>query len=201
MEAFAIRQDAGTVEAMGTVVAVGDGKIEVWTGHATMHAKRAVSCLVAPEEGDLVLLAAMATADPFVLAVLERPGGGCARISVEGDIAFEVRSGRFTVDAAEAIDLVSATTVSFAASRIEARAREGDLFFGSVKLIAGAVDAMLERLAQSAKRVFRRVDEVDHLRAGLIDYAAEGIARLHGEHTLLTARELIKTDAKQIHMG
>jgi hypothetical protein len=201
MEAFAIRENASAFEATGTVVAVTDGAFGVWTGDETVEAKRAVSCLVAPEEGDLVRLVRLVTADAYVLAVLERPTGRCARISTDGDLALELPSGRFTVSAAEGIDLVSREAVSFAADRLEARAREGSLFLGSVKLIAGAVDTMLERLSQSAKRVFRRVEEVDHLRAGQIDYAAEGLTRLHGEHTLVTARELVKADGKQIHFG
>jgi hypothetical protein len=201
MEAITIRKDAGVFQATGTVMTVAGGVFEVWTGDGTVEAKRAVGCLVRPEEGDLVLLLHQGPSDTYVLAVLERPGGGAARIAVDGDLLVELHSGRFAVHAAESIDLVSRGAVSFAADRLEARAREGSLFLGSVKLIAGAVDAMLERLSQSAKRVFRRVEEVDHLRAGQIDYAAEGLTRLHGEHTLVTARELVKADGKQIHVG
>jgi hypothetical protein len=201
METVTIREDAGVFQATGTVMAVAGGVFDVWTGDATVEAKRAFGCLVRPEEDDLVLLLHQGSSDTYVLAVLERPGAGATHIETDGDLTMEPRSGRFTVSAAAGIDMVSREAVSFAADRIEARAREASLFLGSVKLIAGAVDAMLERLSQSVRRVFRRVEEVDHLRAGQIDYAAEGLTRLHGEHTLVTARELVKADGKQIHFG
>jgi len=201
MEAFANSREIRAPEATGTVVELADGLCQVWTGDVMVAAKRAVSCLIAPEEGDRVLLVGLASAQPYVLAVLERTGGRGVRISTDGDLTLTVPSGQLAVSASEGIHLASPGAVSFAGDRIEASAREGSVFFGSVKLVAGAVDSMLQRLRQSAKRVFRHVEEVDHLRAGQIDYAAEGMTRLHGEHTLVTARELVKADAAQIHFG
>jgi hypothetical protein len=201
MDATMIRDAPSVSEATGSVIATSGDTVRVWTGNMTLDAKRAFSCLVAPEEGDRVLLARAGESGHFVIAVLERPDGGCVRIVPEGDIAFDVRSGRLSVSAAEGIDLVSAGTLSFSADRVDARAREGNLVLGKVRLIARAVDAVLERLYQSTRRSFRTVQEVDHLRAGQIDHAANGLARLHGEFTLVTARELVKTEGKQIHLG
>ncbi len=202
MKAVAIElDDEGVFQTTGTVMTKTDGLFEVRTSEGAFRASRAVSCLVAPEEGDLVLLAGPRSAGLYVLAVLERPGCSDARISTEGNLCFELRSGRFTVAATEGVDLVSKRLVSVVADRLETRAREGTLFLGSVTLIAGAVNSTLERLSQKVKRVYRRVTELEHIRAGQIDCATEGILRLHGENTLLTARELVKTDAKQIHIG
>ncbi len=188
-------------EMTGTVTAITNGVLEVRTAEETFRASRAVSCLVVPEQGDLVLLTGPSSASLYVLAVLERPGCRETRISTDGDLTFELRSGRFTVAATEGVDLISKKTVSITADRLEARAREGSLLLDSVRLIAGVVDSTLERLSQTVKRVYRRVTELEHVRAGQIDYAAEGNLRLHGENTLVTARELIKADAKQIHIG
>lgn len=201
MEAFASREEIRALEANGIVEEVADGVCQVWTGDETIAAKRAFSCLVAPEKGDRVLLVGLASTEPYVLAVLERAGGHGVRITTDGDLALTLPSGRFAVTASEGIDLVSREAVSVAGDRIAVTAREGSVFLGSVKLVAGAVDSILERLCQSVKRVFRHVEEVDHLRAGQIDYAAEGLTRLHGEHTLVTARELVKADGAQIHFG
>ena len=191
----------GIFETTGTVLTIADARCQVRTAAGTFRASRALSCLVAPQAGDLVLLAGPRSAGLYVLAVLERPGDQHARVSTEGDLTFELRSGRFTVAATRGVDLVSTGTVSMTADRLETRAREGSLFFDSVKLIAGAVDSTLERLSQTAKRVFRRITELEHVRAGQIDCATEGNLRLHGENTLMTARELVKVDAKQIHVG
>ncbi len=195
------RTDQGVFQSIGTVVAVTDAMLEVRISEETFHAIRAVSCLVVPEEGDLVLLAGPGSESLYVLAVLERPGCRNARIATDGDLTFELRSGRFKVAATEGVDLISKNAVSVAADRIEARARAGNLLLGSVRLVAGVVDSTLERLSQSVKRVYRRIKELEHVRAGQLDYASEGNLRLHGENTLMTARELVKADAKQIHIG
>lgn len=194
-------KEEGLLEVTGTVTAVADGAFEVCTSEGVFRAGRAVSCVVVPEEGDLVLLAGPRSRGLYVLAVLERPSSRDARIATDGDLTFELRSGRFTVAATEGVDLVSKRAVSVAADRLEARAREGSFFLGGVKLVAGAVDTTLERLCQRIKLVFRRVAELEHVRAGQIDYASEGNLRLHGENTLMTARQLVKADGKQIHIG
>lgn len=202
MNAVAIKTEESAVfESAGTVERREGGQVVVRTAEARFIARRAVSCLVEPEVGDLVLLATPAAGGAYVLAVLERPGHADCRISTEGNLTFELRSGRFTVAATQGVDLVSSQAVSVVADRFEARAREGSFLLDGVRLIAGAVDSTLERLSQTAKRVYRRVSEIEHVRAGQMDYAAEGNLRLHGENTLLTARELVKADAKQIHLG
>lgn len=188
-------------ETIGTVVKTTDGLFKVHTSEGIFHASRAVSCLVAPEEGDLVLLAGPCSAGLYVLAVLERPGCCDARISTEGNLTFELSSGRLTVAATEGVDLISKKAVSVAADRLEARVREGSLFLSRVRMIAGVVNSTLDHLSQTVKRVYRRVTELEHVRAGQIDCVAEGNLRLHGQNTLVTARELVKADAKQIHFG
>ncbi|MHC4400592.1 MAG: DUF3540 domain-containing protein [Planctomycetota bacterium] len=193
--------DEGVFQTTGTVTAIADDVIEVLASDETFRASCAVSCLVAPEEGDLVLLAGSRATSFYLLAVLERPGSHNTCISTDGDLTFELRTGRFTVAATEGVELVSKRTVSVTADRLEARAREGGLFLSTVRLIAGAVDSILERLSQRVKRVYRRVEELEHVRAGQIDCAAEGNLRLHGENTLVTANQLVKADAKQIHIG
>jgi hypothetical protein len=202
MKAAAIRrEETGVFESTGTVTAIGEGTFDVRVGQGYYAARRAVSCLVAPELGDLVLLAGPTSRDLYVLAVLERTSGPHARIKSDGDLTVELRSGHFTIAAAEGVDLVSSKSLSFAADRILARAREGSLLVSSMTVIAEAVDSTLERLSQTIKRAYRRVMDLDQLRAGHIDYAADGNVRLHGENTLITARELVKSDAKQIHLG
>ncbi|HOI15056.1 MAG TPA: DUF3540 domain-containing protein [Geobacteraceae bacterium] len=202
MKAVALTlENEGVFETIGTVDRISEGFLEVRSSTGTFRASRAFSCLLAPEVGDVVLLAGPRDRGLYVLAVLERPGCGAARLSTEGDLSIEVRSGRLAVSAAEGLDFVSRKAISIASDRLEARAREGSLFFGSVRLIAGAVDSAFERLRQTVRHAFRTVQEIDHLRAGQIDYSAEGNLRLHGENTLMTARELVKADAKQIHVG
>ncbi len=50
-------------------------------------------------------------------------------------------------------------------------------------------------------RAYRFVEEMEHVRAGSIDYAARENVRFHGRNALVTAQQLVKMDGEQIHMG
>lgn len=189
----------GTFQATGRVVTLGEDSLEVRCEDATFRARRAFSCLVAPEPGDLVWVAG--AGDVYVLAVLERPGSADARITGEGDLTLELRSGRLTLAATEGVDLISRKTVSVTSERIDARAKEGHLFVDKLTMVGETLDAAFERLSQTVRRCYRRVLDLDSLRAGQIDYASQGNLRLHGENTLMTARQLVKADGEQIHIG
>lgn len=191
----------GAFQATGRVATLGEGFLEVRCEDATFRARRAFSCLVAPEPGDRVWVAGSHAGDVYVLAVLERPGSADARITGEGNLTLELRSGRLCLAATQGVDLVSRETVSVTSQRIEARAHEGHLFVGRLLMIGEALDATLERISQTVRRCYRRVRDLDSLRAGQIDYASQGNLRLHGENTLMTARQLVKADGEQIHIG
>ena len=71
----------------------------------------------------------------------------------------------------------------------------------AVKLVASRVHSVVERVSQQVQRSYRTVTETDQLRAQRIDYTAEKTMSLHGEHTLITADDLVKVDGDQIHLG
>lgn len=201
MQGTTIANDADTFQTVGRVIGLAGDLVEVLTSEGIVEARRALACLIEPEKDDTVLVVGPSSPQPFVLAVLSRPDHTRARISVDGDCTFESRSGRLTFAATGDIDIISKRSLSLASDRVELRAGIVTIVLRRVQLIASVVDATLERVTQSVKRVFRRVQEIEHVRAGQIDYSVEGNLRLHGEHTLLTARELVKADAKQIHVG
>jgi len=57
------------------------------------------------------------------------------------------------------------------------------------------------RFSQRVKNAYRRVEGMDQLRAQHIDHAADKTMSLRGENTLMTAKQLVKVDGEQIHMG
>jgi hypothetical protein len=201
MDAVAMGPATEWATTTGRVTATTGQEVRVWSEETgSVEARRAVGCLVAPESGDLVLLVQNGAAQAYVLSVLERPGAGPLRLTAEGDLTVELPAGRFGVSAATGVEVTTGTAV-LAADTLEVRAATASLLAGGVRLVADAVESVVERVSQSARQVFRRVTELDRLRAGQIDHGAEGVARLHGQHTLITARELVKADGKQIHIG
>jgi hypothetical protein len=208
--------DGRVVEETGRVLVVReDGAVLVRTASGEHEAHRAVSCLVAAEVDDLVLVARSPLEGAFVLAVLRREGNAATTLAVAGDLDVRLESGRLSLAAQEGVDLLSAREVSVTAGGLRVNAAEGHVvlqslsFLGDavraeidrVKLFAQSFDSVLERFSQQVQRSYRTVAETDQVRAQRIDYTAEKTLSLHGEHQLISADELVKVDAEQIHLG
>lgn len=199
--------ETGTVERTtgGLRVALGDDRFE---------ARRAKSCLVAPELGDRVLCA-VEDDGVFVLAVLEGREGAATRVSVDGDLRLQAASGRVSICSGRGVDVVAVEDVAISSGQLHVRAKAGSVaiedlgFFGrllradvgKVALVARELDSRLERWSQRAKRVFRFVEELEQVRAGSLDMRAEGLAAVRGENTVVSARVLAKIDGEQVHIG
>lgn len=216
MDNLARKLEQGDVhQQTGTVLRSEGSEMWVCTSRGEYLARRAVSCLVAPEPDDHVLVACEADGSCWVLAVLEREPGATARVVADGDLQLQVPAGRFTVAAQEGMSLVSGRDTTVVSAKLDVNAVEGNValgrlsYFGRavlaevdrVKLLAQNVDAVLERWSQRVKRCFRRVEEFDQLRAERIDYRAERNMSLHAEHAAITAKGLCKVDGEQIHLG
>jgi hypothetical protein len=204
------------IEEVGRVLALReDGAAVVRTASGEHVTERAVSCLIAAEVDDLVLVALSPAQGAFVLAVLRRDRRATTTVAVDGDLDLRLASGRLRVAAQEGVDLLSARDVSVASGGLHVTAREGHVVLEglsfladvvraeieAVKVLASRFDAVMGRVTQRVQRSYRTVAATDHVRAERIDYTAEKTASLHGEHTLVTAEALVKVDADQIHMG
>ncbi len=204
------------VEETGRVLALReDGAVVVRCSSGEHEAQRAVSCLVAAEVDDVVLVVRTPLEGAFVLAVLRRDPSVGTRVAIAGDLDVQLASGRFRVAAQEGVDLLSARDVTVAASGVRVNATEGHVVLKGlsflseavraeidrVKLVAQSFDSVLERFSQRVQRSYRTIEETDHVHAQRIDYTADKTMSLHAEHALLTADELVKLDAEQIHVG
>lgn len=199
----------------GAVLRLEGPYILVETTSGKYRARRAVSCLVAPEPGDRVLVAALEDGTVYVLAILEREAGHATAISVDGDLTVQLPNGRFSVAAQEGVSLISGKDVAIVTGGLEVNAVRGSFavehfsFLGTflqaniekAKLVAGSLDSSLDRLSQRVKRSYRFVEEIDQVRADQIDYAAKKSLSLHARNAMVTAEELVKLDGEQIHVG
>ena len=193
---------------VGNVLSALEDGFVVESDTEVLEARRATSCLLEPIPGDLVLVAVVeGQSFGYVLAVLERGSDAPATLVSEGDLNIRLKKGVLGVVAPEAVRVASGAFEVHAAEGQVAighlsfltRILRGDL--GKAKLIAETVDSVVERVLQKVKRSYRFVEECDHVRADQIDYMAKKTARLHGETTLLSAEQLAKVEADQIHLG
>jgi hypothetical protein len=208
-----IEPDAAKQEA-GRVVRAAGGVFVVATGSAEVEARRAVSCMVEPTAGDVVLVSVLPERGAYILAVLERQGSDLC-VVLDGDLHVKLPRGRFVLGAAEGVTLASGKEVGVVAGELKVNARRGSLLVESLsylgtavqaeiekaKVKAAAFDASFERVTQRLKRVYRFVEELEQLRAERVDYVAKKNMSLRGENTLVTAEELVKLDGAQIHLG
>jgi hypothetical protein len=218
-----IRHDVGSrpglesvIQETGRVVAIlADGTVQVRTASGEHEAHRALSCLVAAEVDDVVLVARTPLEGAFVLSVLRRDTDAATTLAVSGDLEVRLPDGRLTFAAPDGVDILSAQEVNVTSGALRVTAGEGHVVLQGlsfiseavraeidrVKLVAQTFDSVLERLTQKVQRSYRTITETDQVRAQRIDYTAEKTLSLHGEHALVSADELVKVDAEQIHLG
>lgn len=182
-------------------------------GGGELVARPAASCLLAPEIGDRVLVAV--GDESFVLAVLTRDDTTPRRVVFEGDTRLEVTGGRLDLAAERGVGVTTPRAVSIFAQKVAARASVGELFVDGIdvvaksarsqidklSLVATTYDAVVERIAERTKRVYRFVEEIDRLRARHLDYRAEKTAQITADNTAVTARQVAKLDGEQVHIG
>jgi lipopolysaccharide export system protein LptA len=203
-----------TAETLTGIVTSADATtFVVLSGSTTLHAARAVSCLIEPKTNDRVMVA-RTVEGCFVLAVLTRSTEGATQISHTGDLEIKVSGGRLGLTATEGVSLVGAD-VSIAAGQVNIRAAAGQVIvqaldyigssvraeIDSSSLVASTVDHVINRLKQRVQRSYRTIEEFDQVRAERIDYTARKTMTLHAANAIITSEGLVKVDGEQIHVG
>jgi hypothetical protein len=124
-------------------------------------------------------------------------------------------TGKVAIVSREGVDIATAGDVGIASRAVTLRARIGSVVFerfsyigdvvraevSKTRLEGGVVERFVDRVSDTVKRSFRRVEELDQVKAKRIDYGAEQSLALHSENTVVAAKELVKVDGAQIHVG
>ena len=203
------------IQEIGTVRHIDGAMVTVATDSGEYACARAVSCLVAPELEDVVLVATSEVGKAWILAVLDREDRTKTCLAVDGDLDVRLKQGTFTVAANEGVGIVSGADVKVVAGRFNLNAVDGNValqrltYVGrfvrseveKIRSLAGTFDSVLERFSQKVKRSYRTVEELDQVKAEQVDYKANKTMSLRGGNTLVTADKLVKVDGDQIHLG
>jgi hypothetical protein len=208
-------ESAAVRHELGEVLSHAGEAWRVRTATGVQHAKRALDCLVTPRPGDRVLLVC-AGSQAWVLSVLSRPDDDAATtLSAPGDIQILASKGRVGVVGRDGVDLVSTREVCVETDGFHLRTRTARMVVESlhwlgarlnaeidaVRMVGRLFDSVLDRFSRRAKRSYRRVDELDHVRSEQIDYRARSNMSLRGRNVFTSADELVKLDGDQIHLG
>lgn len=218
MTAIPIRprlQRSAPVHVSGEVLSAEGRRLRVQTALGVIEAPLAASCLLRPECGDKVLVSGASADECYVIAVLERVGGSAQHLQFSGDTVLSVDGGSLRLAGSEQLELHAGTAVSVAAAEVRMRASKAQLVFGELsaigrvwngtlghlRLVGELLDSVMQRVTQHTRHSLRTVEETDQVRSGLIDYRADGNVHLQGQNTLINARELVKLNGDQVHIG
>ncbi|MDI1476371.1 DUF3540 domain-containing protein [Polyangium sp. y55x31] len=208
------RTETLATQEVGTVTAILGKRLMVRVGSGEYEARRAVSCLVEPVLGDLVLLA-LHDEGCHVLAVLEREGGGATRLVAEGDLEMSAPAGKVTIHAQSGVCMATPGETTLASGKVRVHAREGALaveamsYLGDrlvakidhVKTVARSVESVADRWVSRVARAYRFIAESEQVRARYYEVSAKAAVNIKSQTTLVTSGELTKIDGGQVHIG
>ncbi len=173
----------------GTVLCT-EGELTVSLNAGARAARRAKSCLVAPDRGDRVLCAREGDT-VYVLAVLGGAPSSATRIVADGELELSADTLRLRAKSA---------LVALGALRVLGRSLDAH-FADKVELFAERVESRATTLVQRTKQAFRFIEALEQVRAGVFDLRAESLAAIRGENTIVAARVLAKLDGEQVKIG
>lgn len=176
---------------------------------------RAASCLLAPGVGDTVLISGPDSSRVFLIAVITQADASSARIELRGDVTIASLDGDLTLQGSGNTRLAGGAQVrieapAFGLQADDADCRVGHMRYagadvkasvGILRLVGKVCETAVDRLVQLSRNLVRITEESEHVRARVLDSQASQSARLHSPYTVVTGEELVKVDAKQIHVG
>lgn len=175
--------------------------------------RRAASCLLQPQVNDTVLISGPERERVYLIAVIEQAQQSEATVSVPG--ALNISADSVNINSTAAMQLHGGTALDLNTEQLKLSAKKGQCVVdemhyvgrevkttvGMMRVIGKVYESIMDRLSFMSRTSFKITEEVEHMRAGTIDYQAEQSARLHSKYTMVTAKDLVKVDGKQIHMG
>jgi hypothetical protein len=201
------------IQAMGEVERNDGMTVVVSTPDGLQHARLAVSCLVQPVCGDIVLVARHAS-ELYVLAVLERHVDAKTEMRFARSVNMVV-DGDLTLSATGRAAFAGGQEASIGAKKVSVSGDEVELTGRRISIVGQAFQWIADTLESTARLVkqvadvwtararthHRQVDEIEIVRAGHMDLRAEHVINVGSTHTIMKSRELTKIDGKQIQVG
>jgi hypothetical protein len=188
---------------------------DIETSFGTLRARRAASCLLSPEPGDMILASLDMSGAAWILAVLERAGETPSRLSVAGDAVFEAEGGSLTLSSGRDMTLACEGALTSASREISVHAERADAAIGVASLLARAVKTQAKRVRTVARHIettcrelterlvrgSRIVQDHHEEQAASKRILVEETLSLHAKNHTILAEEEVVVNAERINMG
>ena len=188
-----------------TVIACEGREASLECGGDLIAARLALGCLVQPEPGDTVLVLQAGQAN-WITLVLDRSGSAPVRLATAGDMVLAA-GGSLALDAGTRLQLtapeldVQAGTVRTLFDHLTHIGQHVVAHVPRLRLVIDMMETIAEHVLLRTRRSSRFVAETDQCRSGSIDFRAETSMHLHARAAFVSAQDLVRVDADQIHMG
>ncbi|PLY14627.1 MAG: hypothetical protein C0631_10240 [Sedimenticola sp.] len=176
------------------------------------EAVQAFSCLVQPEQGDVVCMLSDSSNHCYISTILERnssdQGDNCpaTNIKLPGKLNIEAKDG-LSLHTSHAIEMradvlnADVSEVNWLSKLLRVTGQKLLVTTGVSRLTSKLTELLTERMQMNAERSYRNITEAEHIRAGVFDVKAEQIANIRGRCAVLSGKELVKVAASQVHIG
>ncbi|AOM40239.1 DUF3540 domain-containing protein [Xenorhabdus hominickii] len=185
----------------GQIVSIlqdGSFMVEESKNNRGWHCRRAASCLLTPDMGDTVLITQI-DGHLWILAILERPDQQHpAEINVSGDLTI-TSSGNLSMNS-NGLN-ITANNGNCHISEMQYSGESLSAWVSITRLVGNQFESLWQTVTQLSNRLFRHTKQTEQVHAGQLDMKAENYARLHAQHTIVSAKSITKIDSEQIHIG
>lgn len=184
--------------------------------YGTVAAVKAASCLLEPQENDLVLVSVDVKGTCYILSVLKRAAeNGTSTITMPGNCVIESVSGSVELRAAQGLVMSAADDIDVSAGKVKVHAHKAEICISKITLlgrvlhtqirrittVAKSIEQSLKRLTQRMESSERFVAEHEEVQTGSTRYLVEETFTTHAGNTLNISEELHTMHAEQIHMS
>ena len=198
----------------GRVESVISGDIRICVSGDILTAKKAFSCIIAPEPGDMVLCTADEKGEAYVLGIIERPKNQTATLTFPSHTRIDIPRGSLNIHTgghmtlcADELNCLSDRAIHksreavVAYDQITATGTEIQASFKTVRLISHLIHSMAKQVIHVFQGYIRNTENTDMVKAGRMTRCAKGLYAVDSEQTVMKSKKNTIIDGEKILMG
>jgi hypothetical protein len=198
----------------GRVESVISGDIRITVSGDILTAKKAFSCIIAPEPDDLVLFTEDEKGEVYVLGIIERPKNQNATLAFPSHTRIDVSHGSLNIHAGDQVTL-AASGLNYLSNRAVHKSREAvvaydkitaagteiQASFKTVRILSHLINTMAKQAIQRFQGYIRNTENTDMIKAGQMTRCAEGLYAVDSNQTVMKSKKNTIIDGEKILMG
>ncbi|MBC8440584.1 MAG: DUF3540 domain-containing protein [Deltaproteobacteria bacterium] len=209
-----IHSNNRSVIRTGSVVSIISDEIIINMTGDTIKAKKAFSCIIDPQPGDIIICSESENGMIYILGIIERPATQKMNISFPSDVAFQANQGSLNIHFSDNVTIASKDVNFFSKKvihksqeaivsydNITANGNELQASFKTVRLISNLINTMAKQVIDRFKGYIRSTEDNDMVKAGQMTRRADGLCSIDSKYTIMNSKKITKIDGEKILMG